>query len=192
MPPACITAPNTPKYQKDSRPFPSATMSHQCSGGDQRARSDASAVEDDGAHPDERVVLDLAAVQNGVVAHADARTHPDGELRVDVDGDAVLDVGAEPRNVAPYQTLALAASVTCPMMLALGATQLSACNSGARPRMGMISGSGMAAIVCICSSQTRQSTRLHATTLLQLTAKACTVPCHDDRAVDDQGRAVHG
>ena len=59
---------------------------------------------------------------------------------------------ASARSVAPYQTLALAARVTCPIMLALGATQLSACNSGARPRMGMISGSGMAAIVCICSS----------------------------------------
>src|SRR6201989_2716923 len=72
------------------------TLRHQCSGGDQRARSDASAVEDHGAHPDERVVLDLAAVQDGVVADADAGTHPAGELRVDVDGDAVLDVGAEP------------------------------------------------------------------------------------------------
>ena len=47
---------------------------------------------------------------------------------------------ASARSVAPYQTLALAASVTCPITLALGATQHSACNSGARPRMGRISG----------------------------------------------------
>jgi hypothetical protein len=54
------------------------------------------------------------------VADADPGADADRELRVDVDGDAVLDVGAEPismgsasaRSVAPYQTLALAASVT--------------------------------------------------------------------------------
>jgi len=54
------------------------------------------------------------------VTDTDARANADRELRVDMDGDAVLDVGAEPdldgsvsaRSVAPYQTLARAASVT--------------------------------------------------------------------------------
>jgi hypothetical protein len=54
------------------------------------------AVEDDGADADERVVLDFAAVQHGIVTDADACADLDGELGVDVDGDAVLDVGAEP------------------------------------------------------------------------------------------------
>jgi len=67
-------------------------------------------------------------------AHSGADT--DWEFLVDVDGNPVLDVGSEPdldllglrAQCRRYQTLALAARLTFPIRLALGATQDSACS----------------------------------------------------------------
>ena len=78
------------------------------------AFADGRAVSDDGADTDQAIVSDRAAVQNCVVAHGDSLADRNGESRVGVDRDAVLDVRAPPitigsnsaRTVAEYQMLA--------------------------------------------------------------------------------------
>src|SRR5690606_5027778 len=62
-------------------------------GADDRVLADAAAGEEHGAHPDQRVVADLDAVQHDAVADRDPRADPLRRVEVDVYAGVVLDVG---------------------------------------------------------------------------------------------------
>src|SRR5690606_966042 len=70
----------------------------QCSGANRRSGSDPRSVQDYGAHPDQAVVLDRAAMDDRAMAYRHSRPDEGGESRVAVDDRAILyaRVGADP------------------------------------------------------------------------------------------------
>ncbi len=65
---------------------------------DYAAPAHPSPIEHDGAHPDQGILLDLAAVQDGPMSDADPGADQAGHALVDVHHAVVLDVALAPEN----------------------------------------------------------------------------------------------
>ncbi len=71
---------------------------HDSPGADYAAPPHSSPIEHDGAHPDQGILLDLAAVQDGPVSDTDPGADQAGRALVDVHYAVVLDVALGPEN----------------------------------------------------------------------------------------------
>ncbi len=71
---------------------------HDSPRGDHAAPPHPGPVEDDGAHPDQGILLDLATVQDGAMSDADPGTDQAGHALIDVHHAVVLDVALGPKH----------------------------------------------------------------------------------------------
>ncbi len=71
---------------------------HDSPGADYAAPPHSSPIEHDGAHPDQGILLDLAAVQDGPVADSNSGADQAGHALIDVHHAVVLNVALGPEN----------------------------------------------------------------------------------------------